>query len=248
MRTDPEFVAQLDGFMAEFNGFCQGKFSSNLNHFLMQLNREDVVFDNDPHGIHFQNGRWDLRSGQFIPLYAESPFGRTPTMYITAYVPHDWVASEQTDIEAFNASMMQIFQVSDSFEYMKYYIAKCLCAESTKDCEMVINLGTGGAGKSTLLNMLTNALGPYCCPIKFTAFDDDAEFQMCFRNLAKYVRFIFVEECENIRTISNLKMLCDGNIPMRARGKNITETLDINAKVFATSNKFIYFGNDTGID
>jgi hypothetical protein len=94
---------------------------------------------------------------------------------------------------------------------------------------------------------LESALGFYTISVKFTAFKTDSEFQMVFRDLPRYVRFVFVEEADKIKTISNLKMLANGHIPMRSKGHNTTYRMDIFGKVFSTSNNYIYFGEDTGM-
>lgn len=245
MLKNPSFYNDIAGFQKEFDEFCNGKFAKNMAYFLNALKR-DVIMDNDPEGIHFLNGRFDLRSGTFIPLHSPQPFGRTDQLFITKVLPYEWRPLNELAKVWLETKMIEIFGDRYLAEYMVYTYARALTGTAVKDCDMLINIGLGGSGKSTVFNMMSSSLGFYVQSMKFTVFNDNHEFQMCFRDLPKYVKMVFVEECDKIKTISNLKTLCDGQIEMRKKGTNVKETLLLSTKVFTTTNNFIYFGEDTG--
>ena len=81
-----------------------------------------------------------------------------------------------------------------------------------------------------------------------TVFDSDAEFIRSFRNVSPSIRFYLVEELSTKKkSLSNLKMLCDGKLVIRdLRGYDNAE-IPTNGKLLATSNNFIRFA-DGGIN
>ncbi len=238
------FEILRNSFDGEFEKARNGKYVKNIDFYLGALTREEIVFDNDPDGIHFLNGRFNLRSSFF------EENGRTKSSYISTILPYDWEPTTSEDSDAFIGLLMTTFREPEAFQFILYYIGKCLTTRSSADCEFLIQYGRGGGGKSTLLNILKTVFcdGKYVKSVNHNTFDNDAEFIKTIRGVNKSIRFLLVEEMHgNKKSLSNIKKVCDGSFALREKGLNSTVDFEINAKLFITTNSFLEFENDTGI-
>jgi hypothetical protein len=140
-------MVELDVFATELKDMSDGKFIKGTPpHYLLSSLARDILFDDDPNGAHFRNGRFDFKSCSFVPLFSNSPFGRTPTMLVTRYLDYDWKELRLDAVLHFEKIMLQIYGTDDVAEYVLFKYAQALCGTSIKDCDLTVNLGMGGSG------------------------------------------------------------------------------------------------------
>jgi hypothetical protein len=233
-------------FDREFEKARGGKLSKNMEFYLNALTVDDI-FDQDIFGVHFLNGRFDLKSGTFRHL---TEGGRTMEMGIASLLNYEWMPSSSEDTQLLVDQLKNLFRSEHELQYFLFYLGKCLSPTSTADCEFMIQFGLGGCGKSTLLNIIKTVFqdGVYAKSLNHNIFDNDAEFIRTIRGVPQSVRFILVEEIgKGKKAVSNIKKLCDGSIAIREKGLNTTIDFRVNGKLFVTSNNYLEFEGDTGI-
>ena len=242
------FEALRNEFEKEYEKLRGSKFVKNLEQYVLKLSKFDINFDADKYSIHFENGRFDLRSGTFTHLEFD---GRTKEMYVASCLPYNFVNEAFENIAVIDEYLRKCFPEPDAFDYIKKLIGKSLTAD-VGDCEFLINWGRGGGGKSTLLNMLSACLGDgiYIYRASATLFNSEHEMKMALRNFSPAFRFILVEELDkqSVKAISAIKRVCDGSITFRDDRSGVQTTEVINAKLIATSNLRIQLDpTDSGI-
>lgn len=207
-----------------------------------------MKIDNDPDGIHFNNGRYQISTNTFHALTnTKTTETRFANMYITQVINYDYAPSHPQDIKKFNDSMREIFQTEDAMRFMYALIGEAIRGVAID--EAVLNYGHGGSGKTTLLNVLRVVFGCYVQSMNHTVFAGDREFRMSFNHLPPHIRLILVDEISSFdkKAHSYLKMACSRSLTIRrAYGTDMKE-IAVNGRIFMSSNKMVDFNDDSGL-
>ena len=247
--TAENFALLENDYNSTITKIRDGKFNKGLDTYLISLANHGT-FDDIGNKIHFVNGSFNLETNNFLSL---EDGGRTKEDMVTrciSYALEPVTLTEISETSVFNVLMKQTFPEENAWEYIRFLVGNSLCVKSVQDCEFLLLFGSGNNGKSTLLNLLRSVLeeGVYVQTHNHTVFDNDAEFTKSFRFVSPSVRFYLVEELSTKKkALSNLKMLCDGELFIRPLRGNDHVGIPIKGKLLTTSNDFIHFA-DGGIN
>jgi phage/plasmid-associated DNA primase len=209
----------------------------------------NVPVNDDQFGIHFANGRYDLREKKFAARL--DPF--TSGLFVTKWINYDFTTDETTEslMQTVHGTLSKIFLEPDALEYITFELAKSIVCAPVDNCYFLFLVGEGSAGKSTLTKFLNASFtDAYCKKIPSNAFSGgNREAQVLLNTLEPHQRFLFLDAPPNKRLSSSiLKTLCDGEIECRVLYSNGSKTVKVNAKLMITSNHILNFDDDdTGI-
>ena len=207
--------------------------------------------DNDQYGINFSNGRLDLRTYMFQQRL--NPFDSG--VFISKYISYDFVIpsseeEKEKSLIEINNYLLRIFADPNALDFLDYEICKALLHKVVNTNHIIYLVGKGSAGKSSLVKLLKSAFTEvYCRTIPSDALTNDREAKLILNISEPQEKFIFLEDPPKKKLSSSImKTICDGNINVRKLYQNGSTDVDINAKLFITSNNMISFtDNDTGI-
>jgi hypothetical protein len=207
------------------------------------LEYNDENIDNDLSGVHFRNGRYDLRDGSFAPRSwgADAPM-------ITRVIDYDYAKYDdiQEKLEIFHSLVMtKIYREPEVLKYVSSVMGRALLG-NISSCDLLFFYGSGSNGKTTVCNLLRKTLGPdYCFSIAPSGLDG-REANWTASNITKTHRYIFWDEpkADTKKSASFFKAVCNGRIETRAFRTDKTETREIRAKMFITANKIILFASE----
>jgi hypothetical protein len=204
-----------------------------------------VDLDNDPTGIHFSNGRFDLLSQSFSPR--PDPF--SSGLYITKCIDYEFTANDTTEnmIEMMHTVLSQVFLQPEALEFITFEVAKSIICAPVDNCHFLFLVGEGSAGKTTLTDFLHVCLtDTYAKRTASNAFcEGNREAQILLNTLEPQQRFIFVDDPPHKPMSSSIiKTLCNGEISCRVLHANGSKTIKVNAKLLITSNHSLSFDED----
>lgn len=153
---DPLFVADLDENQALTDLFNGKVFTPQMvESYLTQFTKKTfgVKLNDDKHGVHFANGRFDLKQGEFGPRY--NPFDNPGSPFITQCIdyPYTWdydadevkVKEREDFYNEINATLSNIFTEPDVLHYILYKIGKALVVDSHENAHCLYLAGEGAA-------------------------------------------------------------------------------------------------------
>jgi phage/plasmid-associated DNA primase len=204
----------------------------------------------DDNGIHFKNGRFDLKSGTFGDI--SDPTVRADGTYCINCLPYDWSPSTPEDLsDICNLLCPAIFRTEEELRYMQYYIGSEISGESVAECNFLMNWGKRQNGKSIIVNILRAVFVDdiYFKSFAVTTLKTDTAFNRSLATMNPDVRFMVIVEIEpkDIKAFGNLKKVCDGNIDLTPYHKRAAIHVNIKGKLIMTSNFFMDFCGDTGV-
>jgi P4 family phage/plasmid primase-like protien len=169
------------------------KYLFNNSHFINK-------FDSNPDLLGFDNGVYDLKSGEFREGRPEDCVSKTTGYdYNTEHTP------ETTD--AINEFMARIFPDTEVRDYVFTLLASFLDGHPDQKC--YIWVGAGGNGKSTLLELFESAIGGYAVRIPGVTLTQETHMTPNQSNpeitRLKGSRIVSTQELEkfNINTLRN---------------------------------------------
>jgi phage/plasmid-associated DNA primase len=113
--------------------------------------------DCDLEGIHFVNGRFDLRTSQFaerqIPNYAN------PATFVTKFIPNEFGPFDKEKCDQVYDHLLKAFGTREKLDYCLAYAGAALLGRSAvTSCSAMFHVGIGGSGKSTFTDWIKAAV------------------------------------------------------------------------------------------
>ena len=208
----------------------------------IKLKSKNIIFDDDNHGIHFKNGRFNLKSGKLEP--------RLKKMYITNILNLDYNDPTKKEIKFANNELKKCFDDNESFKYMKNYIGSCFSGSFINNQSFMLHYGHGSSGKSTIFSILSKILGDYFVYLPIKTFENNyGKIDKILADIKPYNRIFVVEELpiKNQNT-SLIKSFSDGCISTTKLYTDGTYKMKLNGVLNFISNHLISFHNDSGIE
>jgi hypothetical protein len=209
----------------------------------------NVNLDEDITGIHFLNGRCDLKSDGFTD---RDPYGIMITKTLSyKYKPFENDAEWFKELSTFFDFLSKIYREADVVNYISSVFGEALRGETASQ-SLLFCYGTGANGKSTVENLIFKTFEDlYCKKFKSNDFDSASEANWACIGIKLTHRFLFWDEptTETKKVTSVLKQICNGQITARNMRSDNNRAVKINGKLFITANKILLFDstNDGGI-
>jgi hypothetical protein len=218
----PKTIQELDHFAPQ-----------NIGAFMMKLSLpEHIVMDSDLDGIHFIDGWYDLRTGNFHPRQWSSfqqphSFVSKVTSYrsLFTYICNTAVMFQviayplgpmvMDDCDRIFAMLLQTFGSREKLDYMLFYAGAALSGRSpSQSCSCMFAVGRGGCGKTTFMNLImATVTDVYYTDLPLDSFDNMKTANHVFSVISPCVRFLFASELNKApKKASILKTICDGEI------------------------------------
>lgn len=214
---------------------------TEISSYKISLTQDKIKFDFDLDGIHFKNGRFNLKTGKLEE--------RTPIMYITKYINRDYKEPTKEEIIFIDSCCSKLFRDEETKKYTFYELGISLSGRSTKRQQMICFYGKGSAGKTTLLDIYKESLGDevYFKLLPSDAFCKNKNNDKILNGFTSNIRLYFVDEIDS-KTLdtSILKKICDGDIKAKQLYRDGVHKVDVYGTLIINSNMLITFSVDSG--
>lgn len=243
-RDDPQAHAKFRSkFSKEYAKFQAFKTTSVTSYKMKLSLPEDVCFNLDPRGIHFQNGRFDLATGTFA--VRGNPNFHDPSTLISEVLPYEYAPSDLETIQDLWNILRKTFSSDEDLNYVLFVFASALRG-NVKDCSCLFHVGEGSTGKTTLMDFVECAFGPlYVQKLPSHVFDSRVTANRVLSEVRNTSRFLIVSELNSKKKdASVIKCVCDGKISTTKLFKGGAFEMPILGKLFCTSNNLIAFDED----
>ncbi len=110
------------------------------------LEKKDIIFDDTPYEIHFNNGYYDLRNKKFKQRILHAH-------YIIKYVRRDYVKSSEEEREEMMTHIRKIYPDNEDMKCILLTLGSALSDKSNVDQDTLFLLGKAAAGKSFIMEL-----------------------------------------------------------------------------------------------
>ena len=210
----------------------------------LRRNLETISWDDDCGGIHFLNGRFNLRTGTLE--------ARTREHYQTRCIQYDY---EPTKVKSKSMKkiiklMSQIHPNQEEREFMRYTIG-CMLTGKRIDQTFMVAYGKGSSGKSTEMDFLYAILGDiYMYEVPANTFDkgNEAGYNKICSEISRNHRIIRTEELSSKQQdASKIKRFVDGVVTCTRLYTEGSHRILINGVLYVISNHMLNFMIDSGL-
>lgn len=231
------------------------KYISNLSDKVINLIMQTVTYykdhngrneliDFDLHGIHFKNGRYNLKTSEFEK--------RTDEYIITEYINLDYKESSKDSMDFINNIFKTLIREDDCLEFMKAYYGMCLSGTAITNQDILFVYGQGASGKSTFLQLLHSVLGDtYMLNLPSETFNKNAQMSQVYKilNQIKANHRLYVSEEANSEETNAefLKKFACGQLQATKLYKDGVNELPMYGKLSSVSNHFLNIQVDSGV-
>lgn len=215
---------------------------------LDNLLQNEISFNDDPNGIHFLNGRFNLETGKLEERKASHYISKLSN---NAY---NYKPSTQEDQDYIITEIGKLFRNEEDRDYTLQLLGSVLSGLFVSSQMWIFFYGLGSTAKSFLLDFFTYSVGDayYHMFQKEMLLDSNKSSSMRSKELNSInpnIRIYHVNELEPNKCDKNLlKQFADGRISNTALYKDGSHTLIIKGIMFITSNDMISFRADSGIN
>lgn len=215
-----------------------------VNDIINNITDENIVMDCDHDGVHFRNGRYDLKTGVFAP--------RAHDMIITSYLDRDFVKPNEKSYKKVMNIFSTIIPEHEERNYILFVLGASLSGHYVKNAELLLNYGQGGTGKSTIGNLLQCSL-PYMCQVldnKMFEIDyRESDVKKTLAGIKDCIRFFIINEISHKKlNVEFLKTFSEGKARTTSLYKDGDKDVPIFGKLMMNSNHYVNFETDTGIE
>ena len=228
-----------------YNKICENStVIRSLPQIRSQLIKYESPFKPDFEQIHFKNGYFDLRTGEFKNRVAGQ-------CYIRNYINRDFEPSSDEKINEMNKIMKQIYPNEADYQTMLFILGSAITGKATKLQKILFLLGEGSAGKSTIMEIAQKALGCYFETLPDTAFSESSSGKdKCFSTFYDNdsIRIIWTNEPKTSKMDTSIfKKFCEGFIRGVLLYKNGTHDFIHHGLPIFTANEMPNISIDTGV-
>lgn len=216
---------------------------ANINTIKHYLTRQDIKFDYDMNGIHFLNGRYDLKTRKLEK--------RTDKHFITKFINRNYSKPKKASVKKIQSIISKLFRETEAQDYILNLLGSVLSGDSVQLQRFLINYGKGSAGKSSLLNIIHSSLGD----AYFKHLQNDGlskknqRKDKILNSFNPAVRFYIINEVDTSTIDTNLiKQIAEGCIQTTKLYQDGCHTLEVRGTLIFISNHMITFPPDTGIN
>lgn len=211
-----------------------------------KLTNNEINLDDDQDGIHFINGRFNLKTGKLEK--------RLPQHYISQLSTNTgkYKPSTQKDRDFIMTEISKIFGRPEDRDFTLQTLGGMLSGAYVRQQVYVFFFGVGGSGKSFLLNLFKACVGDayYQELQKETLLDANKSSSLKAKQLNSITpskRIIHVNELDPNKCDGNLiKQICDGSIQNSALYQDGSKRVAIKGVLVITSNHMIVLHSDSG--
>jgi len=237
--TYMELVQKITSIMIKLK---TTNFKSNIWKEIISLNmikKHTIKFDNNPDIIGFENGKYNLMTGEFTKIVFDD--------YITMSTGYDWEEPTKENCDKIEELFNKIFPNPEIRRCYWSILFQCLCG-GQKDKFIIAN-GNGGNGKGLLNTLMMIMLGGYAytAPVTLLTRDIKSGANPEVANLHR-MRLVLMKEPnkKDKLLLGNIKQLT-GNDSINARGlySAITKTL-LECIIILETNDRLHFDGKAG--
>ena len=203
----------------------------------------DITFNDDPDGIHFQNGRFNLLNNTLEE--------RTKPCFINQYIKRDFINPKEETINWLNSKIDQLFREKEAREYCLHMLGGMLSGRVCAKQEFLVNYGQGARGKSTLYNFINAAVSDvyFQCLKNDTFSNHNNNKDKSLNSFNNYTRYYFLNEIDTRSLNTDLiKSVVDGKIQTNKLYQDGTFKTRTQGTLIFVSNHMINFKTDSGIE
>ena len=205
--------------------------------------KKDIELDSYTGQIHFLNGYIDIKTDTFLK--------RDGTQYITKCINREYKKSTKKQRELIiKKCIQQIYPDEDDRECMIGIIGSALTGQSTKEQDMLFNIGEGSAGKSVLMEITKESLEIYFIELKSDVFSTTSSEKNKLLNTYqedKQILISWINELSAERIdISLFKSFVEGKCTTTKLYKEKVFGFHHKSKIIATSNEMPNIKIDSG--
>ena len=221
------------------NGFVKRHVAS----LKMALTNNEVVFDEDKSGIHFKNGRYNLKTNKLEE--------RTPDMLISQIIDREFKEPSKKCVNKWVKTIKMLFENEDVYKYMINGYGSMLDGDNIANQRFFVNYGKGSAGKTTLLKFIESSLSN----VYYKELKKDS---LCVKNnkvdkimntFNNVIRYYVINEIDTSKIdIDLLKGIADGRIEVTRLYQDGSFTIYLVGTIVIVSNNHITFPPDSGIN
>ena len=210
----------------------------------LRRNLETISWDDDCGGIHFLNGRFNLKTGTLE--------ARTREHYQTRCIQYNYTLTKQKSksMKKIIKLMSQIHPNQDEREFMRYTIG-CMLTGKRIDQTFMVAYGKGSSGKSTEMDFLYAILGDiYMYEVPANTFDkgNEAGYNKICSEISPNHRIIRTEELSSKQQdASKIKRFVDGIVTITRLYREGSHRIKINGVLYVISNHMLNFMVDSGL-
>jgi hypothetical protein len=191
------------------------------------LSNDDIIFDDYFDEIHFVNGVYNLKTGQFDKRILNKHF-------VTNTISYEWKQSNEKDKAYILDILSKIYTDKKDLYSIIMFFASVITGRTTEDQDIMFLLGQGSAGKSFIMELNNLALGCYFQSFQSSFFDIGlAESKKLLYSFIekKYLLLCWINEPNDKRFNDELfKNISDGKIETTGLYENSQKTARIKSK------------------
>jgi hypothetical protein len=208
--------------------------------FLTRKQKLDDYYDE----MHFKNGYYDLKNGEFKQRTVGQHF-------ITYFIEYDYKAPSKKQLAEISTIIRKVFPVHEDYLCICSILGSALTGRSTNDQTMLFLLGLASSGKSLTLSVTELAIQKYFVQLKDDLFAcGTTTCDKVFNTFAEalYIRIAWINEMKDKKCDSSvLKQFNDGRLQTVKLYKDGAESFQHRSKLIATSNTLPNLIIDSGV-
>ena len=209
-----------------------------------RLQKDNIIFDNTPNEIHFNNGVYDLALGKLVNRNIKIHF-------ITHYIKRNYITSTKNEQKTVLKSISKIYNNNEDLKCVTFILESALSGKTTKDQEIIFLLGKGNSGKSTTLKITLLSLQCYAKELQSNTFScGNTKVDKIMNTYANspQIRISWVNEMEEKKIDSALfKKFCEGKLQTTMLYQENQHEIEHYSKLIITSNNMPMVKVDSGM-
>ena len=214
------------------------------NQIVTLLEKNDVIFDDTPYQIHFNNGYFDLKDKSFKERILH-------THYITKFIKRDYSKSSKKERNEMMSHIRKIYPDDEDLKCILTILGSALTGKSNVDQDTLFLLGKGSAGKSFIMELSQKTFECYFKELKNDTFsNNNSKIDKILNSFANnpQIRITWVNEIKDVKIDETLfKKFCEGKLQTTKLYQDESQDIIHNSKAFITANTMIGIKVDTGV-
>jgi hypothetical protein len=208
------------------------------------LEKKNVIFDDTPYQIHFNNGYYDLKNKKFKQRILH-------THYISKFIRRDYVKSIEKERDELMAHLRKIYPNNEDMKCILTILGSALTGKSNVDQDTLFLLGKAAAGKSFIMELSQKTFECYFKELKNDTFShNNSKIDKILNSFANnpQIRITWINEIKDVKIDETLfKKFCEGKLQTTKLFEDESHDIIHYSKAFITANTMIGIKVDTGV-